>query len=152
MAEGELSTRMTTRPSNRAEEAVSGPLRIAGFRERVAPFAGNQRFGQAFLAHSQPLHFNVADPLFYPLDQLQICPVLHIADDNIRMGAFSHGKNGHGQLGIPDAAADQSGIEHYRLYKAIAASPQNLILFRLLYAAGGVRADINQRRKRKTLG
>ena len=115
------------------------------------PFGGNQRFGQAFLAHRQPLYLNVADPLFYPPNQLQIRPVLHIADHDIRVGAFPRGLDRHDKLRVPDPAANQCGVKNHRLYESVPAAPQHFIFFRLLHAADRIGPDVNKRASGKPL-
>ena len=48
-----------------------------------------------------------------------IHPFIHIAQYNIRAGAFSCIQHFHAQIRTADPAADQRGVEDHRLHKTI---------------------------------
>ena len=68
--------------------------------------------------------------LFYGGKQLLIHPVFHIADGDIRMGAFTGCHDFNGKLWIADPSADQRRIKYKGFHKSVSGTPHYLILFR----------------------
>ena len=59
-----------------------------------------------------------------------IHPVFHIADGDIRMGAFTGCHDFNGKLWIADPSADQRRIKYKGFHKSVSGTPHYLILFR----------------------
>ena len=59
------------------------------------------------------------------------------------MGAFSCSKDLHGQLGVPDPAADESCIKYQRFYKTIPGTTHDLVFFRFTDSSGGISTAVD---------
>ena len=59
------------------------------------------------------------------------------------MGTFSGLSDLHGEVHVPDPAADQSCVKDQGLHKAVPGAPEHLVFFRLLHAAGRVGAAVD---------
>ena len=70
-------------------------------------------------------------------------PVLHVADGDVRVGAFARGHDLHGQPGIADAPPDQGGVEYQSFHKAVPGAAHDLVFLRLADAPGGVGAGVD---------
>lgn len=126
MAEGELSTRITIFPSKIEAAEVSGRSENLNLGNGLNHFPENT-LCQTFLVHGKGIYSYILYPLFDLLDQFFICPAFHITHGNICVGAFSCSKDLHGQLGVPDPAADESCIKYQRFYKTISGTTHDLV-------------------------
>ena len=61
------------------------------------------------------------------------------------MGAPAHLQTLHGEMGVPDAAAEQGHIGHHRLHKAVVGAPEDLAVRGLVHTPAGVvlRVDLS---------
>ena len=85
------------------------------------------------------------------LQQLLVHPVVQIAQHDVGLGPAAHLVALHGQMGVPDAAADEGGVVEQRLHKAVVGAPEDLAVCRLLYAPGGVLLGVDEGRLRDVL-
>ena len=83
------------------------------------------------------------DPVFDPPQQVLVHPPFHIADGDIRMGAFAGLEDFHGKGRVPDPPADQSSIKDQSFHKAVPGTPQDLVLIRFRNASGRVGAAVD---------
>ena len=73
-----------------------------------------------------------------------IYPVVHVAQDNICLGAFACVHHFHHQLRGTDTAPDKCGIENNGFHKAVLGASEHLILLRLLHSPGGIGPGVNE--------
>ena len=73
-----------------------------------------------------------------------IHPIIHVAENDIRAGAFSGIHHFHTKLRAPDPASDQCRIEDHRLHKPVLGTAQRLILVRFLHSSGGISPGIEK--------
>ena len=104
---------------------------------------GKYALRQTLLVHGQSVHNQTADPVPDGAEELPVHPVLHIAEGDVRVGAFTGAHDLHGELGITDPAPDQGSVEHKSLYKSVPGSPHHLVLVRLAHASGRIGAAVD---------
>ena len=82
---------------------------------------------QALLVHSQGFHRRVLDFFQEPIQQGMVYVVIHVAQHYVGFGKTSHGKNFHGQTGIPNPPANQSCVRYQGFHKPIPGADDHLV-------------------------
>ena len=59
------------------------------------------------------------------------------------MGAPAHLQPLHGEVGVPDAAAEQGHVGHHRLHEAVVRAPEDLAVRGLVHPPAGVALGVN---------
>ncbi len=72
-------------------------------------------------------------------------PVVHIAKDNVCLGAVSGMKHFHAKLLAADSSSNQRRVENDGLHEAVLGATKHFIFLRLLHAPRGVGSGVNQK-------
>ena len=67
---------------------------------------GEETFRQAFLVHGQGIHMEILNALFNGGKKVFVHPLFHVADGDIRVGAFAGLHDLHGEIHIADSPSD----------------------------------------------
>ena len=73
-------------------------------------------------------------------------PVIQVAQRHVAVGPLADLQPLHGQVGIPDAAAQHGHVGHHRLNESVMRAPEDLAVRRLSHAAAGILLGVDQRR------
>ena len=79
------------------------------------------------------------------LQQLPVHLVVQVAQHRVRAGAAAHLVALHGEVRVPDAAAQKRHVGHRRLHKTVVGAPEHLAVRRLPHAPGRVLLGVDQR-------
>ena len=107
---------------------------------------GEDTLCQALLVHGQGVHMEIFNSVLDFFQQVLVHAALHVADGDVRVGALAGLHDLHGEIYIPDPAADQSGVEDQGLHEAIPGSTEDLVLLRLRDPAGRVSTAVDEDR------
>ena len=97
-----------------------------------------------YRAHGDGADLHMAELAPQLLQQGRVRLVRQIAQGHVGVGPSPYLQPLQGQLGIPDAAAQQGGVFHDALHKAVVAAPQHLAGVRLLDAPQGELLGVHQ--------
>ena len=68
----------------------------------------------------------------------------HVAESNVRVGAFSGLRDLHSQIFVTDPSANESGVENECLDKSVSGTAKDFIFIRLRNTAGRIRTTVDQ--------
>ena len=112
--------------------------------QRVPELPGREGFRHRFLTHGNRAHLHIFQFFSQLRQQAGICLALHVAQHHIGVGAIIQLHPLQRQAGISDTAAQQSGVLHQILHKAVVAAPEDAAGVRLLNGASGKLLHIHQ--------
>ncbi len=131
--------------------AASGRSVYPDLRKGVVPLPGPDGLRHALLCHGEGLGIDVLELLPQLRQQRLVHPVVQVAQHHVVVAPPAHLHALHGEMGVPDAAAQQGHVGHHRLDEAVVGAPQHLAVRRLSHAAAGVLLGVDQRRAGEAL-
>ena len=123
------------------KHACRGGIRALGIPdlwERVIPLLRYKALYQALLAHRERIYAYAVYLFSHNVEQLGLRLAVHITDNDIRLCLLARRMRLHCEGGVPYPAANEGGVKHYSLHKAVVSAAQHPVVLRLVDRAGGI--------------
>ncbi|CAN4033132.1 DUF3849 domain-containing protein, partial [Dysosmobacter welbionis] len=91
------------------------PLSVPHLWEGVVPLLGADGLRHALLRHGEGVGLDVLELVAQLVQQGVVHPVIQVAQRHVAVGPLADLQPLHGQVGIPDAAAQHGHVGHHRL-------------------------------------
>ena len=98
---------------------------------------------QALLIHREGIYLKAFDPAFDRVKEFLVHPVFHVAEGNVRVGAFTGVHDLHGEFWVAYVPADQGCVEDQRFHKTVPGTPHDLVFIWFLRPSGRVGAAVD---------